>query len=135
MPPKAGPNAVEWIAANTDPEERIFVWGFEPAIYFTASRHAASRYIYDVPLRAAWSRLETRPILMQELAASPPRLIVVQSGDVLPRVTGNLQDIRQSLATFPDLLALLRFPPVVSSRPEERGKIPPGEPQQVEGGI
>ncbi|HEX3595944.1 MAG TPA: glycosyltransferase family 39 protein, partial [Polyangiaceae bacterium] len=37
------------VARLTKPGDSIFVWGFEPAIYWLARRRAASRFVYDVP--------------------------------------------------------------------------------------
>ncbi|HOU89441.1 MAG TPA: glycosyltransferase family 39 protein [Polyangiaceae bacterium] len=86
----------------------IFVWGFEPAIYWLAERPAASRFIYDVPQRTEWQRDRSRATLLRDLAARPPAAIVVQSGDRFPRVTGDSLDSAAALATFPELLRLLR---------------------------
>lgn len=92
----------------TQPGDPIYVWGFEPAIYWLSGREPASRYIYNVPQRCAWSQERTRAELLTELEGSPPKVIVVQSGDVLPGVTGNAQDSATALNSFPELGALLR---------------------------
>jgi len=86
----------------------VFVWGFEPAIYWLAERPAASRFIYDVPQRTEWQRDRSRATLLRDLTARPPAAIVVQSGDRFPRVTGDSLDSAAALATFPELQRLLR---------------------------
>ncbi len=85
----------------------IFVWGFEPAIYWLAERPVASRFVYDVPQRTHWQRDRSRATLLRDLAARPPAAIVVQSGDRFPRVTGDDLDSAAALATFPELVRLL----------------------------
>mgnify|MGYP000957222837 CR=1 FL=1 len=85
----------------------IFVWGFEPSIYWMAERPAASRFIYNVPQRTAWRRDESRATLLRELAAHPPAAIVVQHGDRIPKVTGDDRDSAGALEAFPELQRLL----------------------------
>jgi uncharacterized membrane protein YhaH (DUF805 family) len=87
--------------------EPIFVWGFEPAIYWIADRPAASRFIYDVPQRTEWQRDRSRALLLRDLAAHPPAAIVVQEGDRFPKVTGDDLDSAGALATFPELRRML----------------------------
>jgi hypothetical protein len=95
------------LRARTKPEAPVFVWGFEPVIYWLAARPPASRFIYDVPQRTPWQREWARSELMRELHARPPEAIVVQRNDVFPMVTGDTLDSHRALSTFPALAALL----------------------------
>jgi len=61
-----------------------------------------------VPQRAAWAKEKSRRILIEELTASPPAIIVVVHEDRLPWVTGNRQDSFESLRDFPELLEMLQ---------------------------
>ncbi|HXZ86831.1 MAG TPA: hypothetical protein VEI82_15215, partial [Myxococcota bacterium] len=97
----------EWVKAHTRPRDPIFVWGFACVIYDLSERPLASRYIYDLPQRAVWSRAEMQKALMSELAQSRPAVIVVQHGDVFAFVTGDDRDSAQSLGDFPELRTLL----------------------------
>jgi hypothetical protein len=98
-----------WIRKQTSPHDRIFVWGFEPQIYILADRRPASRYIYDVPQRLAWTgRDAARSELVHDLRAAPPAAFVVEHRDVLPHVTGNRADSAEELARFSGLHDLLR---------------------------
>ena len=105
---RAGDNrmAADWIAQNTPADSRLFVWGFEPVLYEQANRLAATRYIYNVPQRVAWSP-EHRTILLTDLSLHPPGVVVIEHGDVFPWVTGNLEDSAQSLNRFPELAHFL----------------------------
>jgi hypothetical protein len=85
----------------------IFVWGFEPAIYWLAERPPASRFIYNVPQRTSWEQGRARAELMQELRARAPAAIVVQRNDVFAAVTGNSLDSRGELANFAALQSLV----------------------------
>lgn len=91
----------------TNQNDSIFVWGFEPAIYWLSERRPATRFIYNVPQRTAWEQARARDALMADLRRDPPRIIVVQSRDVFPFVTGTRTDSRDELPTFPALATLL----------------------------
>jgi hypothetical protein len=95
------------LSAHTRPEAHVFVWGFEPVIYWLAARPPATRFIYDVPQRTPWQRERARSELMQDLRRTPPEAIVVQRNDVFPMVTGDTLDSRRALATFPALATLI----------------------------
>jgi len=89
-----------YVKAHTAPGAPIFVWGFECIVYDLAERPVASRYIYDVPQRAIWSREPMQQALMPELEASKPAAIVVEHNDVFPMVTGDNLDSQRSLWGF-----------------------------------
>jgi hypothetical protein len=93
----------ELLRARLSPEERVFIWGFEPMIYDMADRRPASRYIYNVPQRVAWFKDGARCELMRDLLAHPPRAVVVERRDVFPGVTGESIDSADTLRTFPEL--------------------------------
>jgi hypothetical protein len=99
--------AGEAVARLGSPQEPIFVWGFEPAVYWFARRDPASRYIYDVPQRASWQRDRARVELLHDLSSRPPAAVVVQHGDYFNYVTGDDLDSHAALATFPELASLL----------------------------
>jgi len=85
----------------------ILVWGFEPAVYDLADRPLSTRYVYNVPQRAIWSKEPMRAALMRDLAAKPPAAIVVEHNDVFPFVTGDTLDSFASLEEFGELDDLL----------------------------
>jgi hypothetical protein len=91
----------------TGPDDPVFIWGFEPVVYWLAERDPASRFIYDVPQRAPWQQAEARASLMRDLKRTPPELLAVQRRDVIPSVTGALSDSRRALDSFPELRLLL----------------------------
>ncbi|HVY48347.1 MAG TPA: hypothetical protein VHB21_20810, partial [Minicystis sp.] len=96
-----------WLDANTRPGDAVFVWGFEPVIYDLADRAPATRFLYDVPQRVAWAKAEAREALMQDLASSAPRAVVVEHRDVFPMVTGDAIDSADTLRDFAALRDLL----------------------------
>jgi hypothetical protein len=96
-----------FVASRTQPNDPIYVWGFECVIYDLADRPFSSRYIYDVPQRASWSREKMRAALMNDLMARKPAAIVVEHGDDFNMVTGNDLDSAESLRDFPALRELV----------------------------
>jgi hypothetical protein len=96
-----------WVAARTEPSETLYVWGFEPLLYDLAERRPASRYIYNAPQRAPWSRRGARPALIEELQAAPPAAILVEQGDLHPGTAATDTDSATELEHFPRLRALL----------------------------
>lgn len=95
------------VQAHTKPEEAIFVWGFEPSIYWLSRRSPGSRFIYNVPQRSFWQQTHARRELMRDLAQSRPALLVVQSQDVFPYLTGRELDSSGEVAYFPELSQLI----------------------------
>lgn len=97
----------EYLGARLATDETFYIWGFEPIIYEMARRRPASRYIYNVPQRVAWSRDQARAELMADLRSRPPAAIVVAQHDVFPMVTGDLTDSAVALQGFAELVGLL----------------------------
>jgi len=92
-----------WLTQHTSAQDTVFIWGFEPFIYDAANRKPASRFIYNVPQRVTWENDRSRRLLLDDLARSRPKAIVVEHNDVFPVVTGNWNDSSRSLASFPEL--------------------------------
>jgi hypothetical protein len=97
----------QWVIQHTAPNDSIYVWGVESVIYDMTNRRPATRFIYNVPQRAAWPEEESRRLLLTELEQAAPRAVVVAHGDALPRVTGNDLDSAAALPAFPALAAWL----------------------------
>ena len=95
------------VRSRTGSRDSIFVWGFEPAIYFLAERPLASRWTYDVPQRSPWQRGYARRELLKDLSVNRPKIIVVQRRDVFPSVTGSPLDSKDELPNFPELKSLI----------------------------
>ncbi|MEK7731672.1 MAG: hypothetical protein AAB363_07425, partial [Planctomycetota bacterium] len=66
------------VASATDPNDTIFVFGNDASIYYYSHRRSASRYTMITGLAGGMNGAEKRRrILMAELTANPPRLILV----------------------------------------------------------
>jgi hypothetical protein len=95
------------LRARTPAGAKVYIWGFEPVIYWLADRPPASRFIYNVPQRTTWERERSRADLVRDLRQNPPAAIVVQRNDIFPMVTGNTLDSRREVVNFPELARLL----------------------------
>ena len=104
-PPTAASRAKS--ASRTAPGDSLYVWGFEPVLYWLSERRPASRFIYNVAQRSTWEREGSRRALLSDLWRTRPRMIVVQARDVFPGVTGTAFDSRDELPNFPELAALI----------------------------
>lgn len=66
------------VAALTNPDDTIFVWGQDAGIYYYAGRRAASRYtMVGALLDTATGHAARRETLLTELAARRPRLVLI----------------------------------------------------------
>ncbi len=74
----------ERLAAETAPDDPVFIWGYETGAYFLAQRRPASRFLYDLPLAPAFSDVHADHFaaLMADLRAHPPARFVVVTGDI-----------------------------------------------------
>jgi hypothetical protein len=90
------------VRSRTRSDEPVFVWGFEPVVYWLAEREPASRFIYNVPQRCPWEAKHARQLLMRDLSKRTPSIIVLQRRDVFPSVTGNELDSKDSIESFPE---------------------------------
>ncbi len=91
------------VRSRTRSTDTIFVWGFEPSIYWFSERAPATRFIYDVPQRSEWQKDYARRELMGDLTRNRPAMVIVQHNDVFPSVTGHLFDSHDELPGFPEL--------------------------------
>lgn len=96
-----------FLRQHTSPGTPIFIWGFEPIVYFLADRPPASRFLSQQPLVTPWSPLKWRRELMEDLMLKPPPFILVLHSDLMPWVTMRPYDSAQELAHYPELAQLL----------------------------
>ncbi len=94
--------------ATEDPREpTLFVWGFEPSLYWLAQRKPVSRFFYDYPLSSRFGDLSEiyRDQLLAELEAEPPATFIVVKRDANDLETA---DSVSQLAQHPRIVEFLR---------------------------
>jgi hypothetical protein len=97
-----------YLKQHTAPGTPVFIWGFEPIIYFLADRPPASRFISQQPLVTPWSPPAWREELLRDLAGKQPAYILVVHNDVMPWVTLRPDDSAGELSQYPALDQLLK---------------------------
>ncbi len=95
-----------WLRESTVPDERVFVWGFDPVIHVWSERRPASRLIYNFPLALRTSDHDFwLDVLLRDLERADPPVFVIATGDALPMVTGFEGDSRDLFLSYPKLVA------------------------------
>jgi hypothetical protein len=101
----------DWLAQNSSPEERLFIWGHYSTIYFLAQRMPGTRYIYTsfhmggfdsehLPPKfdaAAYQSPKDVAATLQDLESNKPALVV----DTAPANIHNWSKV--PLQKFPEL--------------------------------
>lgn len=71
----------QYVRAHSAPSDRLLVWGHAAAIYFSAARSPASRYLYSLPLLTpGYADSERVAQFLREVREANPQLIVDASG-------------------------------------------------------
>lgn len=94
-------NAINYVKNNTYEYDGIYVWGFDPLIYYLSDRHCVSRFIYNFPLYWKGNNEEFQKEFMSELSREKPKLILVSQRDPLYFISGYKEDSKLMLEKFP----------------------------------
>lgn len=95
---------VDYVKAHSGPNDRVFVWGLWPQVYFWLDRPLVDRFLVNSGLRATWAPNSWREELMRDLSADPPRFFAIARGDNQPWLTGTTQTSDEHLRdSFPEL--------------------------------
>ena len=71
------PAVARYLAAHSEPDDRVFILGSEPQILYYAQRRSASRYIFVYPLTGPFRDARVRQQeALREIEARAPRFIV-----------------------------------------------------------
>lgn len=97
-------DVIRRIREETSPEDRIFVWGDEPWIYFNSDRRMAGPYSHLLLIVPVWAGNERLQALLQRLDRERPRVIIVTPGEHYWRGLS----IAALLARYPEMREYLR---------------------------
>jgi len=104
---RADMEVATYIKSQTDENDTLFIWGFEPTVYFLAERSSASRFLYNFPLFSFFDWPDLREQLIDELKWIEPLYIIIVQNDPIPWVTGTEKDSRTALLDFPEFYSLV----------------------------
>ena len=105
------------IRAKYNPDQGVFLWGYETALYLLLEQPPRHRYPYAWPFVVRFHDGRYTQDLIDRLSENPPGLIIVQDGDATPLVTGRHQSSAAFLNDFKELSDFLdqKYEPVESS--------------------
>ena len=89
---RADMEVADYVAAHTQPDEKIFIWGFEPEVYFLSQHENATRFIYNFPLYGPYAIGTLQQEFIRDLKAQQPVYILIVKNDAIPHVTATQQD-------------------------------------------
>lgn len=95
-------NAIENVEKMTDPDDNIFIWGFDPLVYYISGRMCVSRFIYNFPLLWKGENSEMRREFIAAIESNNPKLILVAQNDPLFFISGYNEDSKQLIERFPE---------------------------------
>ncbi|HSG99084.1 MAG TPA: hypothetical protein VLB27_03480, partial [candidate division Zixibacteria bacterium] len=96
-----------FLKGNASPTDRLFVWSFEPELYYFSGLAPASRFIFNTPLLAGDIAARWKAELMLQLQAAPPAYIAVGRNDGLPLITGGAYSSAERLIDVPGLIEFI----------------------------
>lgn len=99
--------AIDVVKQETKIDDGIYVWGFDPLIYYLSDRKCVSRFIYNFPLLWKAENSEFRREFMVEIVKKNPKLIVVAQSDPLLFISGYNEDSKQLLNRFPEFYSFI----------------------------
>lgn len=67
----------KYLAANTSPEETVFLWGNQSSIYVDANRRSPTRFIHIYFLSMPWRSMPLRATFLEEFNANRPTYFVL----------------------------------------------------------
>jgi len=97
---RADMQVAEYLTANTKKPERVYIWGFEPGIYFLSQRQNATRFIYNITLYGPNANPELRHVFLEEIREQKPIYIVIVRNDRMPFVTATPEDSWAAFNSF-----------------------------------
>jgi hypothetical protein len=95
-------NAVDYVNQHTEHKDNIYVWGYDPLVYYLSGRECVSRFVYNMPLLWKGENKQFREEFMNELNKKAPKLIVIAQRDPVLTISGYDEDSKQALNRFPE---------------------------------
>jgi hypothetical protein len=100
---EADRQVAEWLKEHSNPEDRVLVWGFEPAIYLLADRRCPTRFFFNVPVAVDFTPQSWRDELLRTLKANPPEWLIVVRNDPIPWANGRTDNSESQLNDWPEV--------------------------------
>ena len=97
-----------YVLAHTKPTDRIFIFGFEPYVYWKTGRTPATRYLNTIHFKPTNVPAADRDEFVTSLLRNPPELFLVETADRYTSQGNTNDDSRRTIALrYPELERLL----------------------------
>jgi 4-amino-4-deoxy-L-arabinose transferase-like glycosyltransferase len=102
------PDFIEYIQRTTTPGDSIFIFGFDPYLYWRSGRTPANKFLNTIHFKPSNVPAKERGELVQSLTIHPPKLMLVETGDKYTSQGDCPDDSRTVIATkYPEIERLL----------------------------
>lgn len=104
----AGDTIANYVTAHTSRNDRIFIFGFQPYVYWKSGRTPATKFLNTIHFKSTPVSPEERDELVHTLSSNPPELFLVEVGDRYTSQGNTNDDSRSTIRLrYPELEQLL----------------------------
>jgi hypothetical protein len=104
----AGDTIAHYVTIHSNPSDRIFIFGFQPYVYWKTGRQPATKFINTIHFKSSSVPMYERQELLHQLFGNPPELFLVEVGDRYTSQGNTNDDSRTTiLLRYPELEQLL----------------------------
>jgi 4-amino-4-deoxy-L-arabinose transferase-like glycosyltransferase len=104
----ANDTLANYVEQHTRPTDRIFIFGFEPYVYWKTGRKPATRFLNTIHFKPSGVPLRERTELIDSLSANPPALFLVETQDKYTSQGTSNDDSRTTIRQkYPEIERLL----------------------------
>jgi 4-amino-4-deoxy-L-arabinose transferase-like glycosyltransferase len=105
----ANDTLANYVERHSRPDDRIFIFGFEPYVYWKTGRHPATRFLNTIHFKPSGVPLRERTELIDSLTANPPQLFLVETSDKYTSQGNSNDDSRTTIRNrYPEIEQLLQ---------------------------
>lgn len=105
----ANDTLANYVEEHTRPSDRIFIFGFEPYVYWKTGRRPATRFLNTIHFKPNGVPLRERTELVDSLWANPPALFLVETQDKYTSQGTSNEDSRTTIREkYPEIERLLQ---------------------------
>lgn len=104
----AGDTIADYVMAHTRLTDRIFIFGFQPYVYWKTGRAPATKFLNTIHFKSTPVPASERDELVHTLSSNPPELFLVEMGDRYTSQGNTNDDSRTTIRLrYPELEQLL----------------------------
>ncbi|MGD9892195.1 MAG: ArnT family glycosyltransferase [Dehalococcoidia bacterium] len=105
---KASEEVSHYVAERTNPNDTIFVWGYDPLVYVLSDRESSSRFTSFLPLMSLWTPQRWVDEFVDDIERRRPAYIILQRNENARWITGHWIDPVDFVRLLPRFEAVLQ---------------------------